>query len=414
MACCLIFPSMRATFQTLGAILLVSLTSAPVGVVTAEEPPLFSVRFTEKGVSFSGSVPSEEAGQAIAQAVNAVRPDLAIRNDGLKINSEVVLPATGELKGLLAELGISTHEGGFAWWDDAVLLTGMTDSRVTLTALRVRLDPLIGSRRLISRICIVPSEDLPNISVQLSNGLTGGALLDFDHYPTASEAFEMPGIRLEKIYPTLAMVSNLAQLQDGAIEEGSSEPIRAIPLLSSEPSEETGESGAAAAPLMRAIPAGPVHTRVELEPVRFSRNSFLLQANQKPVIEETMKRLQSPPLAGNRILVKPRVYRGAASAFGQYLSEKRAAEVRSLLLENGIPAGQLTIQAEDVEASVDEGIVRLVVEIPPPPDPPEEQGESEEENGDDAESPTTPVAETSPPADAPPSDSPEAESPAPE
>ncbi|MDF1862518.1 MAG: hypothetical protein P1U87_20040 [Verrucomicrobiales bacterium] len=363
-------------------------------LAASDEPPVFSVKFGPKGVAFSGGVPSEEVGQTLAEAVKAVRPDLAIINEGIHLDSEAKLPNLADLKSLIAEIGISTHEGGVAIWDDAILLSGLTDSRITLAALKIRLDPLLGNKRLINRICIVPTDDLPDIAVKLSNGEAAGPLLDFDYYPTAEEMFEAPGIRLEKLFPTMALLADLNVLDDSKPltssppEPAPNAPLRAIPLMSSK------SPGAITPAMFRAVPAGPQNTYVALESIRFSRNSFFLQANQESTLGEMLKQLSAPPLAGHKVILRPVVYAGGAGVYGDYLVEKRSDEAKRLLIERGVDPSRLVIRTVTSQETLDQGEVKVVVEIPPPPPPKleEEAGEgpTEADGTEEEESGGTP------------------------
>lgn len=351
--------------------------------------PLFAVKYEKEGVSFSGVVPDEETGLELAQSVKSVRPDLKIINEGVRTDPNVDFPNTHDLTSLLAEIGISTHEGGLAIWDDALLLSGLTDSVITITALKIRMEPILGNREIINRICIVPTEDLPKISVKLSTGEEiSGPLLDFEYYPTAAEKFEAPGLALEKLFPSMVMLADISKLdgtspaspdvsQASAVvaPASSTGPLRAVPLM-------PGEKPAATSPLtpaiFRAVPKRPEpqNKYVHLEPIRFSRNSFLLQANQSALVAGIVKQLNTPPLAGNRVLIKPVKYGSSSGAYGEYLLEKRGNEARRLLAESGIELERFSIQNTNSSEQIDAGEVQIIVEIPPPPPEPEPEEET--------------------------------------
>lgn len=351
--------------------------------------PLFAVKYEKEGVSFSGVVPDEETGLELAQSVKSVRPDLKIINEGVRTDPNVDFPNTHDLTSLLAEIGISTHEGGLAIWDDALLLSGLTDSVITITALKIRMEPILGNREIINRICIVPTEDLPKISVKLSTGEEiSGPLLDFEYYPTAAEKFEAPGLALEKLFPSMVMLADISKLdgtspaspgvsQASAVvaPASSTGPLRAVPLM-------PGEKPAATSPLTPAIfravskEPEPQNKYVHLEAIRFSRNSFLLQANQSALVAGIVKQLNTPPLAGNRVLIKPVKYGSSSGAYGEYLLEKRGNEARRLLAESGIGLERFSIQNTNSSEQIDAGEVQIIVEIPPPPPEPEPEEET--------------------------------------
>lgn len=337
----------------------------------ADEAPLFAVKFTPAGAEFSGRVDSEDTAQRLAEAVKAVRPDLSILNRGIEIDPDVVLPGFADLKAVIAELGISTAEGGIAVWDDAVLVSGMTDSQITITALKIRLDPLLEGRDFINRICIVSSADMPDLSIKLSSGETVGPLLDLEKYPDAAEVFVPPGIPLAKLHSTVIMLADPSALDDSSPPPSESGPIRAVPLMTSLPAPERSEGeNQTSLPLLRATPA---NTYVTLESVLFGRNSFLLQANQQSRVAETIELLNKPPLAGHRILVRPVKARSATGAYGDYLIERRTEQTRQMLVEGGIAPGRLIVRSDEPATDADTGEVRLVVEIPPPAPPVEEE-----------------------------------------
>ena len=84
-----------------------------------------------------------------------------------------MLPPFSDLRSLIAELGLSTHEGRLEFWPDHILIGGLTDSFVTLTALRIRLEPILGKRRFVNHICIVATDFLPKIEVSLTSAVAG-------------------------------------------------------------------------------------------------------------------------------------------------------------------------------------------------------------------------------------------------
>lgn len=406
-------------FRILGSLLLLTVLGTANGrAVATEKQPLLAVKFAMEGVEFSGTVDTEETGQELAESVRSVRPDLGIINRGLSVDPGVELPPLADIRSLLAEIGISTHEGGIAIWDDALLVTGMTDSVITLTALKIRMEPLLEGRRLINRICIVNTDDLPDITVKLADGKDAGPLIDFEKYPTASESFEMPGLAMAKLYPTLLLMSDLRRVAEPGTGQGAGE-IRAVPLMTSLPGaaapggetpggETPGTAGAELSPaaLLRAMPAEPVNAVVSLEPIRFSSSSFLLQTNQRPHVNKLVKQLQEAPLAGHPIRLRALKPSGGSAAFYGYLCDRRSAEARRLLVEGGIPASRLTVEIVDSNSPIDGGEVLVSVEIPPEPEEPE--GEAPAEDGGGGENPGAPKT-----ADASPAAGPEREKPGP-
>ncbi len=343
-------------------LLLALLLDVSPGIAMPEDPPLFSVWFTAKGVEFSGEIDSEETGQILAEAVKSVRPDLSIVNGGLKVNPDATIPNLGELKSLLAELGLSTHEGILMMWEDRVLLSGMTDSVITLTALRIRLDPILNGRRLINRICIVHTDDLPDIKVNLTTLGISEPLLDFEAYPTAAESFELPGLYLEKIFPTLVMLSDLSKI-DSSLSSPTT-PMRAVPLPIQTTAPSTVDTPNRPPLLLHALPAFPESEFATLQSLHFSRSTYILQSGQEPVIEAMVKQLLEPPLRGQRIILAPIRCQGAAGAFNDYLCDNRADKVKAVLVENGIDASLLSIETIQSASPIDNGEVQIRVDLP--------------------------------------------------
>ncbi len=78
-----------------------------------------------------------------------------------------------------------------------------------------------------------------------------------------------------------------------------------------------------------------------------------------------------PPLAGNTIILRPVKSASRGGAYGDYLVEKRGEATKTKLVERGISASLITIEAVSGQSVEDKGEVRLVVKIPPPPPEPE-------------------------------------------
>jgi len=327
-----------------------------------DDPPLLSIRFTDAGVEFLGIVDSEETGQMIATAVKSVRPDLAIINGGLQIDPEATVPDLEDLRSLLEELGLSTHEGMLVFWEDRVLVSGLTDSVISVAAIKILIEPLMRNRKLINRICIVDTDDLPDIKVNLTTAESQEALLDFESYPTAEELFEIPGLPLSKIYPALVMLSDLSRINRGG--GNGIAPVRAQPLALPKPTVTETTEEPVSATMIQALPAGRIVHYVDLPSVFFSRSTQLLQADQTAAVEELATVLQEPPFAGNPITISPVRCRGGAAAFNDYLCENRANKVKELLTKRGIDATLFIVEMRESQSPVDTGEVRLQVIVP--------------------------------------------------
>lgn len=357
------------TFRTpiFALIFQLLLFSGSAWLSASDEEPLFEVRFTRDGVAFAGSVDTEENALILAESVKAIRPDLKILNRGLKIDAGTSMPSLSDLKSLLAELGIATHEGRFSLYENSLIIGGMTDSRITLTALRIRLEPFLENRRLINRLCIVSNDDMPKLTVRLSSGETSGPLLDFDVAPTAAEAFEPPGLSLANLFPMILTLSDLSRLTGNPSNAGigsASPPLQAVPLTQIR--NIGGRKTLPAPGVLRAIPAEPQPTFVPLPSIAYTRSSFLLQANQESSIDSVVKQLSTPPLSGHPIFIRPVISASQSGAFGDYLVEKRGEATKELLSSRGISTSLMTIETVEDQSNADSGEVRIIVKIPPP------------------------------------------------
>lgn len=359
-----------------------ALLSLAPGLLLGEDEPLFEVRFTRDGVAFAGKVDTEENAQILAESVRAVRPDLAILNNGLRIEESVEMPRLSDLKSLLAELGISTHEGRVSFYEDEVVLGGMTDSPISITALRIRLEPFLSGRTLVNRLCIVSKDDMPKLRVQLSSGEVSGPLFNFDEVPSAEESFEMPGLSLANLFPMVLTLSDLSRLHGKEAPSAlgqPQQPLQAVPLMQVKSIGGRGKTQPAT--IIRAIPAEPQPTLVPLPSLFYTRDSFLLQADQESAIESLIEQITTPPLHEEAVLIRPVKSNGRGGAFGDYLLEKRGAAAKELLIGRGIPEDRIKIEPVELASQIDTGEVRLLVRIPPPLPPesllPSESAEEE-------------------------------------
>lgn len=332
-----------------------------------EESCLLRLAFGTRSAVISGRVDSDAVAEALVSAVSQARPDLTVDRTGLQVDPSVALEALPEWRSLISELGLSTHEGLLEYWPDRLVLGGLTDSLVTRSALFIRAEPLLRGRRLHDRICLVGTEDLPEIDVSLARTPTTETP-GIGEAPAAAppppSSLDLAGISLAKLLPTLRMLSSIGNLSSPATPVSGSPgdlSLRAMPL-------ETNP-----APTV-ATPAGPVLAvplvKAEVLPsILFSRNSFLLQANQVPVIDAVAKQLLSPAYAGALVRIEAVKASGGSTAFNEYLCERRSAEVSKLLRERGLDDTKFNLRTVEGGTGVDAGEVRLLAELPPPPDP---------------------------------------------
>jgi hypothetical protein len=375
-----------ALLACLSPVLAGTLAAVPSG------NPELSVRFGDSTIALAGRVDSEESAQNLAAAALGARPDLQVVNEGIIIDAKAELPPFSDLRSLIAELGLSTHEGRLEIWPDRVLIGGITDSVVTLTALRLRLEPIRGERRFINHICIVGTEYLPKIDVSLTSRAPGADMPPIDLTPAREEAFEVPGLLVEKLFPTLLMLSNFDRLE-GKTPAPSGGSLRAMPLEMTDAGTGADTTATPATLLTAMLAATPVQQYETMPTVRFSRNSFLLQANQEPIFEELTRYLLSPDRQGRTVLVEAVKASGGSGAFNDYLCERRSSEVIRFLTERGVNAAVMKPGVIDSASPIDEGEVRVKIEIPMlPPEPAEGDGVTNASQMEGGASPPGPAA----------------------
>ena len=337
----------------------------------AAEAPLLRVAFETGRVMISGRVDTEATAETIVKALNQARPELAADRSSLVVDPTASLPDLTEFPSLLAELGLSTHEGRLELWPDRLVIGGLTDSLVTQSALRIRAKPFLKGRVLHNRLCIVASEDLPRLEVSLAGAKAAMPQLPPAAVPVAAPvgSFEMSGLSFTKLLAVMRLPGQIDRLSGKAASSAPPLPVggalRAEPLTTSSPSHMANAPAVDAMPLT----ATPVQHFETLPSVLFSRNSFLLQANQEATIEGITKHLLSPARRGAPVRIEAVQPSGGSTAFNEYLCERRGAEVARFLTEGGVAPSSLRVKTIESPSPVDGGEVRLFVEILPPVEP---------------------------------------------
>lgn len=360
----------------------------------AAETPLLRVAFESRTVVLSGRVDTEATAEAIVKALNNARPDLAADRSSLVVDPTVALPDLTEFPSLLAELGLSTHEGRLELWPDRLVIGGLTDSLVTQSALRIRAKPFLKGRVLQNRLCIVSTEDLPKLEVSLAgaNAAMPQAAPAVVVVAAPVGSFEMPGLSFTKLLAVMRLPGQIDRLSGKTPPPAA--PVPAGGALRAEPLPAT--ANAPDAPPMATTPltATPVQSFETLSSVLFSRNSFLLQANQQAAIAGITKHLLSPARRGAPVRIEAVKPSGGSTAFNEYLCERRAAEVARFLTEGGVAASLLQVKTIESSSPIDGGEVRLFVEILPPVEPPAPAATSA--TGTSSTSPPPPAPTTAP------------------
>ncbi len=339
----------------------VSILNGPAG-----DAPSLSISFGERTAVFAGSVESEEIAEALVLAATMARPDLPIDRSGLAIDPGAKTPAARDLRSLVTELALSTHEGRFELWPDRIVVGGLTDSLVTQSALRIRAAAILDGRSYHNRLCIVDSDTLPRLEVSLADGSKAAPLPEAAVAAAEKETpFALPGLPLEKLLATRQLLWKIDPL---AGKETA--PHLAPDVASASPVSGLGEGapsmdGIQADAKPQLISAIPVDTWTLLPSVFFSRNTFLPQANQAEVLDAVAKELLSPARLGAPIRVEAVKAAGGSGAFSEYLCERRAEEVLRFLSERGVEADRISMTTVESSSMVDSGEVRILVDLPP-------------------------------------------------
>lgn len=365
-------PQRRSRFIPVSpAVGIAVITAISIGLALplgASEGPILKVVFESRSVVLSGMLDSEGTAEMIAKALQSSRPDLTVDRTGLLVDEAATLPDLDELPSLLAELGLSTHEGRLELWPDRLVIGGLTDSLVTQSALRIRAKPLLAGRTLHNRLCIVGTDDLPKLEVSLAGA--GPAVPASAPAPVLVAApvgsFEMPGLSFTKLLAVIRLPGQMDRLSGKGPAPPSPPPAPAV--------MPSGAASPAAPP--HPLTATPVRNFETLPSVLFSRSSFLLQANQQATVEALVKHLLAPGRRGFPVRIEAVKASGGSTAFNEYLCERRAAEVARFLTEGGIDAATIEVKTVESASPVDEGEVRVIVEILPPPEPPSPGGET--------------------------------------
>ena len=351
---------------------------------------LFRLSFETRRAVISGRVNSEAVADALVAAVSQARPDLTVDRSGLVIDPSVELEEVPAWRSLISEVGLSTHEGLLEFSSDHLVIGGLTDSQVTRSALFIRAEPVLKGRALHDHICLVGTDDLPEIAVSLTPNQMGDSATSREVTENAApppSALDLSGLSLAKLLPTLQMLSRIGELTSSTVPASSlsgNEPLRASPM-----------ENVALQPPAGPVLAVPLIKAESFPSILFSRNSFLLQANQVPVIDSVSKQLLSPAYSGALVRLEAVKALGGSTAFNEYLCERRSAEVLKLLVERGVDEASFSVRTVEGVSAVDAGEVRILVELPPPPDPepantPGPEGEVAAPSGE-SQSPTPPA-----------------------
>jgi hypothetical protein len=332
----------------------------------------FQVDIKERTILLSGGLPDETFAAEIQATLASACPQHTIDLSGVVFDPAPAFPALADLRPLLAELGISTVEGRLEIWPDRIVIGGLTDSQVTLSALTVRLRSLLTTRRLVNRICIVSTDDLPRPDLLLADESTstraGGARR------RRGASFEPPGIGVHKLPGLIAMLDRVESFVSKAAPDLTpSPPLTPLPLRAS-PLEESATEAAPttltmlATPLEMPIPQSPIPIPLPGDPfapvgrILFSRNTALFQSNQDQNLADMLTRLNSPTFQGQAIRLEAIKASDAPAALLDYLCERRLDEATSLLTTAGIAKSLISRRITADATAIDSGEMRVSAE----------------------------------------------------
>ncbi len=307
-------------------------------LLSAADAPLLRVAFESQTVMISGRVDTEATAEAIVKALRNARPDLTADRSALAIDPSVSLPDLSEFPSLLAELGLSTHEGRLELWPDRLVIGGLTDSLVTHSALRIRAKPLLEGRALHNRLCIVSTEDLPKLEVSLAGANLGMLEVAPPVVVVAAPigSFEMPGLSFAKLLAVIRLPGQIDRLSGkSAAPRGTDAGHRRAPRRASWndcPVQQRGRSPGR-------------HDAPHREPGANLRNpalgAFFPEFFPPPGQSTGTDRgtVETPPLpraAWAPVRIEAVKASGGSAAFNEYLCERRAAEVARFLTEGEV------------------------------------------------------------------------------
>lgn len=327
----------------------------------------FLITFSKNKVRFSGTLDRKETADQLASAIVSARPDLQPVNSGINFHPDASVPDLKFLKPLAIEVALSTHEGEIEVSDDLLLVGGLTDSVVAASVLRLRAKPLLGNRRFIEQLCLVPTEDLPDIPIVLSTGDTRAAFA-FDLSMTTVDApeFQAPGILLTKLLDLVEYTGDVGWLQTGKSSPTGEKRVasKAVSPTSGSEEKDMTESTPSGNPSEEGRTPPRPDPFLDLGPILFVRNGFVLQAGQESKFATVIKQLTSTEYKAATILVRARIYRSGSADFASWLGDRRIYEVHRRLTSAGIPTERIrkeTLQSQD---ETDRGEVSILVPKP--------------------------------------------------
>lgn len=338
---------------------------------SAESSDNFQVEIKERNILLSGSLPDESFAKEIQATLTSACPNHAIIAEKIAFAPTPGFPSLADLRPLLAELGISTVEGRLEIWPDRIVLGGLTDSQVTLSALTIRLRSLLTTRRLVNHLCIVPTDDLPNPNLLLADEAPASRSRTDGRRRTVR--FEPSGIAVQKLPDLISLFEQFGDFAESApagVISTAAASLRAAPI---EPSTTDTVATNLTAPAPMPLPESPLPPPTTGNPfapvgmILFSRNTALFQGNQEQDLANLLAWLDTPTFQGQSIRLEAIKAGGASAALLDYLCERRLDEATALLTNAGIDKSLISRRTTTDDTAIDSGEVRVTAVARPLP-----------------------------------------------
>lgn len=318
------------------------------------------IRFWADEIELTGAVPDQKTADHLLIAVRQSHPGMPTYGRLVIDPSRTVinLPDSKDLAGLLLELALSTKDGSLKVTNEAVTVSGLSDSLVTHAAFEARLNSLASrnqQRDWRNRICLVHEDDL------VADSLPKRPRPALNPRPLD----EIPVVLADNEYgPTLPKA------------EAEPKPLRAMPLnglVINARNREDSENALIEAPTPDVLgtettKAAPVTPAIEYEPaetIRFASNSYLVGFDQYRLVDEITEKIQALPEDSARVVVEAYPDHVGQHDFNQWLSKSRAESVLRALAEAGISSEQLRVVTRDGRKDLNHlGTVRFLLPKP--------------------------------------------------
>ncbi len=305
--------------------------------------------FRSDVVTVFGALPDKEEATPLVEMLRNIRPGAKVfKADNFTYREGAWLPDLLTLRSVLSELSVSFADGRLTFFPDRILLEGLTDSPVSLSALRVRLRPLVQGRPIHDRVCLVPTEDLlPYLPEQEVAGNDPAPILATPVAQPLNIIDERPvqlaGLEPDKWLSYLEQAAPKATVPLAvAAEEPKESPWRRLNFLSKRPKSSDPEiASTAPEPVQtRAMPV--VEKPKTLFRAEFRKNSDKLVADSEQSLRDVAPIFAGVDWGETPIHLHAIPSKGARPALEEYQMERRLDRVKTALVEAGVAAERIT------------------------------------------------------------------------